>query len=145
MLSDVRYAMRILLKSPSFTAVAVTVLAVGIGANTAIFSVVNSVLLRPLYDLDPQRLVTVTEKFRGSSDGSPVSAPDFLDWREQSRSFTWMGAYMLLNLTILGGSEPEQVNGARVDADLFRLLGVEPHLGRNFLPEENQAGQDRVI
>jgi putative ABC transport system permease protein len=90
--------------------------------------------------------VTVSAKFRASSDSSPVvSPPDFLDWREQSRSFTWMGAYMILNLTILGGSEPEQVNGARVDADLFRLLGVEPHLGRNFLPEENQAGQDRVI
>jgi putative ABC transport system permease protein len=135
---DLRYAFRMLLKTPSFTSVAVIILALGIGASTAIFSVVNSVLLRPLYDLDPQRLVTVSAKFRGSSDSSPVvSPPDFLDWREQSRSFTWMGAYMLLNLTILGGSDPEQVNGARVDADLFRLLGVEPHLGRNFLPEEN--------
>ena len=145
LIQDLRYAVRMFRKNPGFTAVAVLTLALGIGANTAIFSVVNAVLLRPLYDLDPQRLVTVSAKSRGSSDSSPVSAPDLMDWREQSRSFAWMGAYMLQDLTILGGSEPERVNGARVDPDLFRLLGVEPHLGRNFLPEDSQPGLDRVI
>ena len=150
MLNDLRYAIRVLLKSPGFTAVAVLTLSLGIGANTAIFSVVNSVLLRPLYDLDPQRLVTVSAKSRGSSDndisGNHISGPDLFDWREQSRSFAWMGAYTLYeDLTILGGREPEWVNGARIDPKLFGLLGVEPHLGRNFLPEENQAGYGRVI
>jgi predicted permease len=145
MFNDIRYAMRMLLKNRSFTIVAILVLALGIGANTAIFSVVNAVVLRPLYGLDPQRLVTVSAKFRGSSDSSPVSAPDLMDWREQSRSFAWMGAYVDQYFVILGGGEPEWVNGARVDPNLFRWLGVEPHLGRNFLPEENQAGRDRVI
>jgi predicted permease len=141
---DLRYAIRMLLKSPGFTTVAVLTLALGIGANTAIFSVVNAVLLRPLYHLDPQRLVTVSAKSRGASYGE-VSAPDLLDWREQSRSFAWMAAYVDEDFIILGGSEPEWVNGARVDPNLFGLLGVEPHLGRNFLPEESQAGNDRVI
>ncbi len=143
MFNDLRYAIRMLLKSPAFTAVAILVLALGIGANTAIFSVVNAVLLRPLYDLDPQRLVTVSAKSRRSSD-TEVSALDLMDWREQSRSFAWMSAYTGEDLIILGGREPEWVNGASVDPDLFRLLGVQPHLGRNFLPEENQAGNDRV-
>jgi predicted permease len=142
MLNDLRYAIRMLLKNRSFTIVAILVLALGIGANTAIFSVVNAVLLRPLYDLDPQRLVTVTATSRISSQ---ISAPDLWDWREQSRSFAWMGAYVREDLVILRGREPESVNGARVDPNLFGLLGVEPHLGRNFLPKENRAGRDRVI
>jgi putative ABC transport system permease protein len=133
-----------LLKSPGFTAVAVLTLALGIGANTAIFSVVNAVLLRPLYDLDPQRLVTVSAKSRGFSDND-ISGPDLFDWREESRSFAWMAAYTGEDLVILGGREPEWVNGARVHPDLFRLLRVEPLLGRNFLPEENQAGHGQVI
>src|SRR5262245_33474322 len=135
MLNDLRYAIRMLLKSPGFTAVAIFTLALGIGANTAIFSVVNAVLLRPLYDLDPQRLVTVSAKALGYPDND-ISGPDLFDWREQSRSFAWMGAYTLYeDLTILGGREPEWVNGARIDPRLFGLLRVEPHLGRNFLPE----------
>jgi len=144
MLNDLRYAIRMLLKSPGFTAVAIFTLALGIGANTAIFSVVNAVLLRPLYNLDPQRLVTVSAKFRASSD-TAVSAPDLFDWREQSHSFAWMGAYVDEQFILLGGSEPELVEGARVDPTLFKLLGVKPHLGRNFLPEENQAGSGGVI
>jgi predicted permease len=144
MFNDLRYAIRMLLKNRGFTIIAVITLALGIGANTAIFSVVNAVLLRPLYDLDPQRLVTVSAKSRGSSDND-ISAPDLMDWRGQSRSFAWMGAYTDEDLVILGGHEPEWVNGARVDPDLFRLLGVAPHLGRNFLAEENQAGSGRVI
>jgi putative ABC transport system permease protein len=143
-LQDVRYALRMMRKTPTVTVTAILILALGIGANTAIFSVVNTVLLRPLYDLDPQRLVTFSAKSRASSYGS-ISAPDLMDWRQQSRSFAWMGAYVEEDLIILGGSEPEWTNGARVDPDLFRLLGVETHLGRNFLPEENQAGQGQVI
>jgi putative ABC transport system permease protein len=144
MLNDLRYGVRMLAKNPGFTAVAIFTLALGIGANTAIFSVVNAVLLRPLFDLDPQRLVTVSAKFRGSYQGE-VSPPDLLDWRQQSRSFAWMRAYAFEDLIIVGGSDPEWVGGACIDPDLFRSLGVQPHLGRNFLPEENQSGNDRVI
>lgn len=106
MLNDLRYAIRMLLKSPVFAVVAIFTLALGIGTNTAIFSVVNAVLLRPLYDLDPQRLVTVSSRFREAPYAS-VSAPDLWDWREQNRSFAWMGAYADEDLVILGGREPE--------------------------------------
>src|SRR5262245_12281730 len=123
MFNDLRYAIRMLLKNRAFTVVATLVLALGIGANTAICSVFNAVLLRPLYDLDPQRLVTMSAKFRGSSH-TAVSAPDLFDWREQSRSFAWMGAYVHEGFILLGGSEPELVEGARIDPNLLRMLGV---------------------
>src|SRR3989442_1577316 len=141
---DVRYAARMLSKNPGFTVVAVLTLALGIGANAAIFTVVNAVLLRPLYDQDPKRLVRLSESFRNES-GIPVAPPDLLDWKQQSHSFAWIGGFMDHDMIILGGSEPEWGQGAQVDANLFRSMGVQPLLGRTFLPEEGQAGKDHVL
>jgi putative ABC transport system permease protein len=144
---DLRYGVRTLWKAPGFTAVAVLALALGIGANTAIFSVVNAVLLRPLPYKAPERL--------GWSWGtSPVndikqevaSYPDFNDWRQQSQSFESMGGFSNATpiLTSTDG-EPERVPGAVVVGDFFSVLGVEPMLGRKFLPEENESGKHRVV
>jgi putative ABC transport system permease protein len=144
-LQDLRYGARMLWKKPGFTLVAVVTLALGIGANTAIFSVVNAVLLKPLPYPEPERIVRVGQQF-----GDQVWAagePKFLFWREHSRSFDALAAYQYLgsgyNLT--GGSEPEFVSALRVSADFFRVLGVSPGVGRSFTKEEDTAGGERVV
>ena len=146
-IQDVRYGLRALVKNPGFTAVAVTTLALGIGANTAVFSVVNAVLLRPLPYKDAARLVVVWE--RNPERGwyrNIVSAANFVDWRKQNHVFTQMAAIdpqRTFNLT--GGGEPEEVWGEQVTTNLFSLLGVRPVLGRDFLPEEDKPGGPRVV
>jgi hypothetical protein len=124
---DVRFSARTLLKNPTFTIVAVIALALGIGANSAIFSVVNTVLLSPLPYKDPERLVMVWEK--GTLEGSPinsVSAANFMDWREQNQVFEGMAILLWQNFNLTGVGEPERIEGRRVSANLFQLLGVEP-------------------
>jgi putative ABC transport system permease protein len=139
LLQDVRYAFRLLAKSPMFTGIAVLTLALGIGANTAIFSVVNAVLLRPLpLDQDPSRLVLVIEKSKYPT--ITVSYQNYLDWRDQSRSFDSMEALYGTNMTLTGKGEPERLVGRMVTAGFFPLLGVSPRIGRNFTPEEDRAG-----
>jgi putative ABC transport system permease protein len=144
---DARYAMRMLLKNPGFTLVATLALALGIGANTAIFSVVNAVMIRPLPYRDASRLVMVWENNR--SRGKPqnvVSPANFLDWKEQSDAFEDMAAFYdtLFNLT--GLDDPEEIPGQRVTLNLFGLLGAEPMLGRAFEPDDAQPSrQDSVI
>jgi predicted permease len=136
---DLRYGFRTLRKTPGFTAVAMLALALGIGANTAIFSVVNGVLLRPLAYPDPGRLLMIfetTPEFRQYA----VAYPNFLDWRRESRSFTDLGAFRGDDFNFTGAGEPEQVSGEYVSASLFPVLGVTPFLGRNFLPEEDRQG-----
>ena len=145
MLNELRHGFRMLLKNPGFTIVTVITLALGIGANTAIFTVVNAVLLRSLYNQDPHRLVKVWQRFKQQSGFFPFSAPDYLDIRNENQSFVWMGAFTVKTFLILGGSEPEGVTGARVEPRLFPLLGAEPALGRNFLLEEGQLGKNRVV
>jgi predicted permease len=143
---DVRFGVRTLVKSPMFTVVAVIALALGIGANSAIFSVVNAVLLRPLPYKDADRLVAVWEK--GNADAFPlnsVSAANFMDWRDQNRVFEGMAAIGRASFNLTGVGEPERVEGRRVSANLFRLLGVEPQLGRVFLPEEDAPDAGRVV
>jgi putative ABC transport system permease protein len=143
---DLRFGARTLRKSPGFTLVAVLTLALGVGANSAIFSVVNAVLLRPLPYKDPDRLVMVWEK--GNPDEFPinsVSAANFIDWREQSRVFEGMSVLGRASFNLTGAGEPLRVDGRRVSANLFRLLGVEPQLGRAFLPEEDDPGAGRVV
>jgi putative ABC transport system permease protein len=137
---NLRYTIRTLRKSPGFTAVAVLTLALGIGANTAIFSVVNAVLLRPLPYKDDSRLVVILNKGR-----NPVAPANFIDWRSQSRSFSHMGAaeYWTPNLT--GTDNPEKLWALHITPDIFPMLGVQPLLGRVFLPEEEEAGKEHEV
>jgi predicted permease len=136
---DLRYAFRTLWKSPAFTAVAIVALALGIGANTAIFSVVNGVLLRPLSYPDAGRLLLIFESSPEFSQAS-VAYPNFLDWRSASRSFVDMGAYRSDDFNFTGTGEPEHLTGEYVSASVFPVLGVTPFLGRNFLPAEDRPG-----
>jgi predicted permease len=136
---DLRYGFRTLRKNPGFTAVAILALGLGIGANTAIFSVVNGVLLQPLGYPEPGRLMRIYERTAEFSQGS-AAYPNFLDWRRESRSFTEMGAYRSADFNFTGAGEPEQVSGEYVSPGVFAILGVTPLLGRGFLPEEDRQG-----
>ncbi len=140
---DVRYSLRILRKSPGFTAVAMLTLALGIGANTAIFSLVNGVLLRPLPYRNPDRLTMVWEK---SPDGSPenVGYATYLDWKAQNKSFEQLAIYSSWQ-PVLQVGEPEQLNGLRVTSNYFRTLGIHPEIGRDFLPEEDAPNANKVV
>src|ERR1700734_937268 len=139
MLQDVRYGVRMLLKNPGFTIIAVLTLALGIGANTAIFSVVNAELLRPLPFRDSGRLARVaTTNTRTHSYGGSVSFPDFADWQAQNQGFEKMTAYTGSTFTLTGLEKPAHLEGASVSAETFELLGVKPELGRTFLPEEDE-------
>ena len=146
---DLRYALRTLVRWPGFTAVVVLTLALGIGANAAIFSVVNAVLLRPLPYAAPDRLVVVLgAPTDGDSAkvGASSSYPDFADFRARSRSFSQLAAYSVRQTTVTGKSfEPAIVSGSPVTANLFPMLGVSPLLGRNFLSEEDRAGAAPVV
>jgi putative ABC transport system permease protein len=144
--SDLGYAARMLRKNLGFTTAAVATLALGIGANTAIFSVVNAALLRPLPYPDPDKLVMVWETgVLGTSSRSEVAPANFVDYRDQNRAFEYVAGYYDENANLTGTGEPERVEGQAVSASLFPLLGVEPLLGRAFLPEEDQAGAERVV
>lgn len=145
MIQDLRYGVRMLLKHPGFTTIAVITLALGIGANTAIFSVVNAVLLRPLPYQEPERLIRLWESNPGR--GLPefsASALNFEDWRKQQTVCEQLAAYEFATFNLTGGGEPERVAALGVTANLFPTLGTPPALGRNFLPEEEQAGRHRV-
>ena len=147
LIQDLRYGVRMLLKQPSFTVIAVIALAHGIGANTAIFSVVNAVLLKPLPFADADRLVIVYEtNLQRGSTRSSASYPNFADWREQNRVFERMASYHTADFVLTGEGEPARIPGAIVNADLFPLLGAAPILGRSFLPEEDKPGDaGRVV
>ena len=138
LLQDVRYAFRLLAKSPGFTAIAILTLALGIGANTAIFSVVNGVLLRPLPFRDPSQLVLIAEK--SSFPVISTSYENYLDWRDQSHSFESMEATRGGAITLTGAGDPERLNVRMVTAGLFSMLGINARVGRTFLPEEDRAG-----
>ncbi|HEU4508115.1 MAG TPA: ABC transporter permease [Pyrinomonadaceae bacterium] len=143
---DLRYGLRMLARNRGFTVVAVIALAVGIGANSAIFSVVNTVLLRPLPYTDPDRLVMVWEE--GTPDGFPInsaSAANYIDWRDQNQVFTDAAVIGRVTFNLTGAGEPERLDGRRVSANLFPLLGVQPHVGRTFSAEEDGPGANRVV
>jgi len=144
---DLRYGLRMLARSPGFTAVAVITLALGIGANTAIFSVVNAVLLRPLPFSEPERLMMVWNKGveAAGGDRTPLAVADLLDWRSQNQSFESVDAFQYSFYNYTGGETPERILSARVTAGFFTTLGVQPALGRTFLPEEERPGADRVV
>jgi putative ABC transport system permease protein len=146
LLQDVRYGARTLRKSPAFTAVAVLALALGVGANTAIFSVVKAVLLSPLPYPESGRLLWLREV--NPSNGildEPASAPNFNDWRTQARSFEGVAAFTDAAMTLTGEGEPERVPCVVASANFFSVLGVAPALGRGFLPEEEAEGKNRVV
>jgi len=143
---DVRFGLKTLLRNPATTAVALLTLALGIGANSAIFSVVNGVLLRPLAFTEPDRLVMLWEANPGL--GLPrfgVAPPNFEDWRRQAQSFTAMAALAENRFNLTGGERPEAIQGARVSAGFFRLLGVDPIRGRGFNADEDRAGGRPVV
>jgi MacB-like periplasmic core domain len=146
LLQYVRYAIRMLLKKPGFTAVVLITLALGIGANTAIFSVVNGVILQPLPFKDAHRLVAVREiNPRFSNEPIGTSFPNFNDWEEQNQVFEHIAAYSGQFLTLIGEDEPLRVRGQSVSPAFFAMLEAEPVLGRTFLPEEHKPGQRRVV
>ena len=143
---DVRYGLRMLAKNPAFTAIAVLALALGIGANSAIFSVVNAILLRPLPYKNPEQLVMVWEN--ATHLGFPKDTPspaNFLDWRQQTTVFESMAAFTERSFNLTGVGEPERLDGRRVSSNLFDLLGVRPIIGRTFVPQEDQPGTKVVL
>jgi predicted permease len=142
---DLRFGVRILAKKPAFTAVAVLALALGIGANTAIFSVVNTILLTPLPYKEPDRLMMIWENqiIRGVERDTPSPA-NYIDWRDQNQSFENMAAFTGQSFNLVGVGDPERLEGQRVSSTLFPILGVEAIAGRVFLPEEDEPGNNNV-
>ena len=144
--ADLRYGMRSLWKRPGATVIALVTLALGIGVNTAIFSAVDSVLLRPLPLRDPERLVSVWEQTLAQGIQQNQAAPaNFFDIRNQNHSFEALGAYGPLDINLTGSGDPERLDGQLVSANVFSILGVAPALGRTFLPNEDQLGQEHVV
>ena len=143
LLEDVRYGLRNLRKNPGFTAVALLTLALGIGANTAVFSIVNGVLLNSLPFHDPDKLVVLFESKPHFKEGS-ISYPNFLDWRRENHAFTSIAAYRPDTFSLTGTGEAEQVRAEMLSADFFSVLGVKLLLGRTFTPEEDQLGAGHV-
>jgi putative ABC transport system permease protein len=138
---DIRYGLRMLARAPAFTAIAVLALALGIGANSAIFSVVNAILLRPLPYKNPSQLVVIWEN--ATHLGFPKNTPspaNFLDWQKENTVFEGMGAFAERSFNLTGVGEPERLDGRRVSANLFDLLGVKPIVGRTFVADEDKPG-----
>ena len=144
LLQDLRYGARTLLKSPAFAVVASLALALGIGANTAIFTVLNAVLLKPLPYEDSGKLVFISER-EPQLEGMSISYPNFLDWREQNGVFEHIGVYRRESFTLPLRDRPEQVVGAMVSADLFSALKVKPEFGQLFSADEDKPGGEPVV
>jgi putative ABC transport system permease protein len=146
MIREFRLAFRSLVKTPGFTLVAVITVALAIAANTAVFSLVNALLIRPLPFKAPQNLVLLFEKFSGQGlDQIPVSAPEYLDWEKQTRSYERIAAFNFADFNLTSGDMPERIQGATVTPSLFPLLGVSPIKGRVFNDSEFGEGNDGVV
>ena len=147
LLQDIRYGIRTLGKNPGFTVVAVLTLALGIGANTAIFSVVENLLLRPLPYPQPGRLVEIANTYLPQIPKAGLSPGDYADWRKQNASFSEMGAYakILQGFNLTGEGEPQRIQAAYADSGLFPMLGIRPAAGRSFFPEEDRTGSAPVV
>lgn len=145
-MNDLRFAVRQLFKNPGFAALAILTLALGIGANTAMFSLVNGVLLKPLPFKDSDRLVALFQNHREQGqDFVELTAPDFVNWRDQNRAFEDLAAYQAGGFDLTGAGDPVRVFGVRASASFFPLLGVRPEFGRAFVPEEDVFGKGRVV
>ncbi|MBC7931091.1 MAG: ABC transporter permease [Rubrivivax sp.] len=145
LLQDLRYGARMLWKKPGFTAVAVLTLALGIGANSAIFSVVNAVLLRPLPFERPERLVTPWGRRENPEISQVVSYPDFADWRERTQTLAGVAAYSRAGVLLRVGEEQQAIQGTSASADIFPLLDIKPALGRAFTSEDDKPGSPLVV
>ena len=146
MIQEIRLALRSLLKTPGFTAVAIITVALAIGANTAVFSLVNALLIRPLPYKAPQDLVLIWEKFVNQGlDRIPVSAPEFQDYEKNLKSYERIAAFDYVDLNLTSGDMPERIQGAVVTPSLFPLLGIEPIAGRVFSESERGEGNDNVV
>src|SRR5580698_105974 len=143
---DIRYGWRMLGKNPGFTAIAVLTLAIGIGASTATFSVVDTVLLQPLPYQQPERLVQVTETLPGmSADEVGVAAGEYQDYRDRNHSFSQVAAYESAGFNLTGAGQPLRINAASVSASAFPLLEVSPEMGRAFTADEDRYGAGNVV
>jgi putative ABC transport system permease protein len=148
LISDVKHGCRLLLRNPGFTAVVILALALGIGANTAVFSVMNAVLLKPLPYADADRLVSVAGRFTGigiPDDRNQISPPELMDLRKFSSSFSDITALQGASFNIRVTDTPERISGAVVSANFFRMLGMNPQLGRSFAEDEDRPGKDSVV
>ena len=145
LLKDLRYGIQMLTRNPGFTVAALLTLALGFGANTAIFSVVHGVLVRPLPYGDPSRIVRAFEADFAGSGRSTVSPANFLDWREQAESFEQLVAYRFGTANFKGQDGPERLSYIRASHGLFRVLGIQPQLGRSFGAEEDRPGEADVL
>lgn len=141
MLQDLRYALRMLAKSHGFSVIAVLTLALGIGANTAIFSVVNGVLISPLPYHHPEQLVSLFQKIPNFENAS-ISYPNFVDWRRMNTTFSGMAAYRQVGFTLTGSGEPERLHGEMISAGFFEILGVNAILGRTFTADDDRLGAE---
>src|SRR5579863_5666911 len=144
LMQDLKYSLRMLAKSPGFTAVAVLTLALGIGANTAIFSVVNGVLLNPLAYPRSGQLAAIYATSPGTTQGY-VTYLNFLDWQRDNRTFSSMAMYRNQDYNFTGAGEAERLSGYMISSDFFSTLGVKPALGRTFRPEEDQPGAGPAV
>src|SRR5215467_16251306 len=147
LLFDLRYGLRMLVQSPGFTAIATLTLALGIGANTALFSVVNGVLLNPLAYPHSGQLVAIYEKYdkMGGLESAPIEYLNFLDWQRDSKSFASMAAYRNEDYNFIGNGEGERLSGYMISANFFNTLGVAPILGRTFRVDDDQLGAAPVV
>src|SRR5712672_2091667 len=145
LLRDIRYGVRGLLKRPGFTAIAVVTLALGIGANAAIFSVVNAVLLRPLPFKEPDRLLMIRETKLPQFPEFSVASGNFLDWQKQNTTFERLEAIGGAAFNLIGTGEPERLRASTLTSGFFGMLGAQPKLGRDFLAEEDQPGHNNVV
>ena len=142
---DARYALRMLVRAPGFSLVAILTFAVGIGVNTAVFNVVNGVLLRPLPYPDADRITLLwMDNRRQGIKEDITSYPNYMDWRSQSTSYTHMAAFRPLAFSLTGAGDPERLQGASVTANFFDVMGVPPLMGRLFTAENETRGQGRV-
>src|SRR5215471_7363559 len=141
---DVRFGARMLLKNPGTTAISILTLALAIGANTAIFSVVSAVLLQPLSYRNPERLVSLWAKVPEHGRWRTTPA-NFFDWKKQNTVFEDIAAFGSWTMTLTGDGEPEQLLGTRVSSGYFSVVGVEPFLGRSFASEEYEPGRGQVV
>ena len=144
---DIRYGARALAKNPGFTAVAVLTLALGIGANTAIFSIVQNLLLQPLPYPHPEQLVGIANTYFPQVPKGGLTPGDYFDWREQNTTLSEMGAYtkILQGVNLSGDGEPQRIQAGYADSGFFPMLGIRPQAGRSFFPDEDRAGRAPVV